>query len=108
MDFNRIDKELKYSIENVPYSLEIDGNLFLNAPEIIQQERKEFTKAHPFKKPDHILVKDIFIPSSEDGYDIRLHVYQSENFNRKGFFFIFMEEDMFLDFQNKWTIKCLK
>ncbi|AZB17981.1 alpha/beta hydrolase [Chryseobacterium indologenes] len=83
MDFNRIDKELKYSIENVPYSLEIDGNLFLNAPEIIQQERKEFTKAHPFKKPDHILVKDIFIPSSEDGYDIRLHVYQSENFNRE-------------------------
>ncbi|TZF99577.1 alpha/beta hydrolase (plasmid) [Chryseobacterium panacisoli] len=82
MDFNRINSDLKNSIENVPYSLEIDGNLFLNAPEVIQQERKEFTKAHPFKKPDHIVVQDIFIPSSEDGYEIRLHIYQPEGFNR--------------------------
>ncbi|MCW1961093.1 alpha/beta hydrolase [Chryseobacterium viscerum] len=82
MNFNRINIDLKNSIENVPYSLEIDEDLFLNAPEIIQQERKEFTKAHPFKKPDHIAVQDIFIPSSEDRYGIRLHVYQPEGFNR--------------------------
>lgn len=80
MNFNRINSDLKYSIENVPYSLEIDENLFLNNPEIIQEERKEFVRAHPFKKPDHIVVKDIFIPGSEDGYQIRLHVYQAENF----------------------------
>jgi acetyl esterase len=82
MDFNRINKDLKYSFENVPYSLDIDEKVFLNTPEIIQQEREEFIKSHPFKKPDHILVKDIFIPSSEDGYDIRLHIYQSGDFNR--------------------------
>lgn len=82
MNFNRINIDLKNSIENVPYSLEIDEILFLNSPEIIQQERKEFTKAHPFKKPPHIAVQDIFIPSSEDGYEIRLHVYQPEDFNR--------------------------
>ncbi|WP_454047081.1 alpha/beta hydrolase [Chryseobacterium sp. Marseille-Q8038] len=81
MDLNRINIDLKNSIENVPYSLEIDENLFLNAPEIIQQERIEFMKAHPFKKPDYIAVKDIFIPSSEDGYEIRLHIYQPEGFN---------------------------
>lgn len=83
MNFNRINSNLKNSIENVPYSLEIDENLFLSAPEIIQHERNEFTKAHPFKKPDHIAVRDIFIPSSEDGYEIRLHVYQPEGFNRE-------------------------
>lgn len=82
MNFNKINIDLKNSIENVPYSLEIDENLFLNNPEIIQQERKEFTKAHPFKKLPHIAVQDIFIPSSEDGYEIRLHVYQPEDFNR--------------------------
>lgn len=82
MNFNRINSDLKNSIENVPYSLEIDEDLFLNAPEIIQQERKEFTKAHPFKRPNHITVQDIFIPSSEDSYEIRLHVYQPEDFNR--------------------------
>lgn len=82
MNLNRIDSDLKNSIENVPYSLEIDENLFLNAPEIIQEERKELMKAHPFNKPDHIAIQDIFIPSSEDGYEIRLHVYQPQGFSR--------------------------
>ncbi|MBB6331294.1 acetyl esterase [Chryseobacterium sediminis] len=81
MNLNRINSDLKNSIENVSYSLEIDENLFLNAPEIIQQERKEFMSTHPFMKPDHIAVQDLFIPSSEDGYGVRLHIYQPEGFN---------------------------
>ncbi|MGE8552391.1 MAG: alpha/beta hydrolase [Chryseobacterium jejuense] len=82
MDLNRINKELRASIESVPYSLELDENIFLNAPEVIQKERIEFTKANPVKRPDHIKVKDIFIPSSVDGEEIRLHIYQPEKFNR--------------------------
>ncbi|OCA80490.1 carboxylesterase [Chryseobacterium contaminans] len=82
MDLNRINKELRASIESVPYSLELDENLFLNAPEILQKERIEFTKAHSVKQPAHIKVTDIFIPSSVDGEKIRLHIYQPEKFNR--------------------------
>ncbi|MCS4301412.1 alpha/beta hydrolase [Chryseobacterium sp. BIGb0232] len=82
MDLNRINKELRASIESVPYSLEIDENIFLNAPEIIQKERIEFTKAYPVQRPDHIKVKDIFIRSLVDGEGIRLHIYQSEEFKR--------------------------
>ncbi|WP_160136606.1 alpha/beta hydrolase [Chryseobacterium sp. c4a] len=82
MDYSRINKELKESMESVPYSLEIDENVFLNNPEIIQQERNEFTKNNPFKQPEHIITKDIFIPSSIDGDDIRLHIYQPKEFNK--------------------------
>lgn len=82
MDLNRINKELRASMESVPYSLELDENIFLNAPEIIQKERVEFTKNNPVRRPDHIKVKDIFIPSSVDGEEIRLHIYQPEKFNR--------------------------
>ncbi|WP_353959938.1 alpha/beta hydrolase [Chryseobacterium tructae] len=82
MDCSRINKELKESMESVPYSLEIDENVFLNSPEIIQQERREFIKNNPVRRPDRINVKDIFIPSSVDGADIRLHVYQPKEFNK--------------------------
>ncbi|SDJ21768.1 alpha/beta hydrolase [Chryseobacterium jejuense] len=82
MDLNRINKELRASIESIPYSLELDENIFLNAPEVIQKERIEFSKANPVKRPDYIKVKDIFIPSSVDGEEIRLHIYQPEKFNR--------------------------
>ncbi|REC49452.1 alpha/beta hydrolase [Chryseobacterium pennipullorum] len=82
MDFNRIDKDLKQSIESISYSLEIDETLFSDAPEIVQQERRAFVKENPFKKHDRIIVKDIFVPSSQDNFDIRLHIYQSENFER--------------------------
>lgn len=82
MDLNRINKELRASMESVSYSLELDENIFLNAPEVVQKERVEFMKTHPFKKPDHIEVKDIFIPSSVDGEEIRLHIYQPEGFDR--------------------------
>lgn len=82
MDLSRINKELKRSMDSVPYSLEIDENIFLNTPEIVQQERKDFIKNNPIKKPAYINVKDIFIPSSVDGEQIRLHIYQHENFNR--------------------------
>ncbi|KXH85277.1 alpha/beta hydrolase [Chryseobacterium kwangjuense] len=81
MDFNRIDKDLRLSIERYPFSLEIDQDLFLNRPEIVQKEREEFTGDHPFKGPDHIKVKDIFIKSSEDNHQIRLHIYQPEKFD---------------------------
>ncbi|CAH0216421.1 MULTISPECIES: alpha/beta hydrolase [unclassified Chryseobacterium] len=81
MDFNRIDEDLRISIENTPYSLEIDEDVFLNNPELIQKERKEFIKAHPFKHSDYILIKDIFIESSVDRYEIRLHIYQPEKYN---------------------------
>ncbi|WP_347217190.1 alpha/beta hydrolase [Chryseobacterium sp.] len=82
MDLNRINKELKESIDSVPYSLEIDENLFLNAPETIQKERIEFVKTYPVQRPDHIKVKDIFIRSSVDDEEIRLHIYQPEKFKR--------------------------
>lgn len=81
MDFNRIDKDLRFSIENFPFSLDIDQALFLNNPEIVQKEREEFTKNNPFKGPDHIKVKDIFIKSSADDQQIRLHIYQPEEFD---------------------------
>ncbi|MBP2616415.1 alpha/beta hydrolase [Chryseobacterium jejuense] len=82
MDLNRINKELRESIESILYSLELDENIFFNAPEVIQKERIEFTKANPVTRPDHIKVKDTFIPSSMDGEKIRLHIYQPEKFNR--------------------------
>lgn len=82
MDFNRIDEDLRTSIENTPYSLEIDEEVFLNNPELIQRERKEFVEAHPFKNPAHILTKDIFIESSVDKYEIRLHIYQPKKYNK--------------------------
>lgn len=82
MDFNRIDKGLKTSMEDFPFSLEIDQTLFLNNPEVVQQERETFVKNNPFKGPDHIHVKDVFIQSSLDDYQIRLHIYQPEEFNR--------------------------
>lgn len=81
MDLNRINKELRASMDSVPYSLELDENIFLNAPEIIQKERVEFTKNNPVRQPDHIKVKDIFIPSSMDGKEIRLHIYQPGKFD---------------------------
>lgn len=81
MDFNRIDNDLRLSIERYPFSLEIDQEIFLNHPEIVQKEREEFTRSHPFKGPDHIKVKDVFIKSSDDDYQIRLHIYQPENFD---------------------------
>jgi hypothetical protein len=40
MDFNRIDKDLKKSIDSFPFSLEINQAEFLNNPEIIQKEKK--------------------------------------------------------------------
>lgn len=82
MDLNRINKELRASMESVPYSLELDENLFLNAPEEVQKERMEFIKTHPVQQPDHIKVKDIFISSSVDDETIRLHIYQPEKFDR--------------------------
>lgn len=82
MDLNRINKELRASMESVPYSLELDENLFLNAPEEVQKERMEFIKNHPVQQPDHIKVKDIFISSSVDDEKIRLHIYQPEKFDR--------------------------
>jgi len=82
MNFNRIDQDLKLSIESFPFSLEIDQDVFLNHPEIVQEERKAFVKSHPFKGPDHILVKDIFIKSSLDDHQIRLHIYQPKKFDK--------------------------
>lgn len=82
MDLSRINKELRNSMEKFPYLLEIDENIFLNHPEVIQEERREFTKNNSFKKPDHIAVKDIFIDSSVDDYQIRLHIYQPDDFDK--------------------------
>ncbi|WP_312993052.1 alpha/beta hydrolase [Chryseobacterium flavum] len=81
MDLNRINKDLRISIAQTP-SLEIDENIFMNAPELIQQEKKEFFKNNPFKVPEHITVSDLMINSSQDGYNIRLHIYQPEGFDR--------------------------
>ncbi|MDR2237979.1 MAG: alpha/beta hydrolase [Chryseobacterium sp.] len=83
MDFNRINKELRASMDQVSYSLEIDGNLFLNHPEKIQQERAELVRKNPVKQPEEVMVKDIFIKSSGDDHEIRLHIYQAENYDRR-------------------------
>jgi acetyl esterase/lipase len=82
MDFNRIDKDLKKSIDSFPFSLEINQAEFLNNPEIIQKEKKIWAKNNPFKGPDKINVKDIFIESSFDNHSIRLHIYQPEEFDK--------------------------
>ncbi|UOU96859.1 alpha/beta hydrolase [Chryseobacterium daecheongense] len=82
MDFNRVDKGLKISIEKVLDSLEIDEHVFLNNPEIIQQEKIDFFKNNPIKIPDSLHVKDLWIPSSYDDYKIRLHIYQPDNFDK--------------------------
>jgi acetyl esterase len=82
MNFNRIDQDLRKSIENFPFSLEIDQAVFLNSPEIVQEEREIFVKNNPFKGPDHIIIKDVFIKSSFDDHQIRLHIYQPKEFNK--------------------------
>lgn len=74
MDFNRVDKGLKISIEKVLDSLEIDEHIFLNNPEIIQQEKIDFFKNNPMKIPDSLHVKDLWIPSSYDGIFISLTI----------------------------------
>ncbi|MDR2273850.1 MAG: alpha/beta hydrolase [Sphingobacterium sp.] len=81
LDLNRINSELKQTIEGTAQSLEIDSFLFLNNPEVIQQERAEFTRNNPIKKPDHIQVRDIFIESTVDKYNIRLHCYQPKDYS---------------------------
>ncbi|MBB6370756.1 alpha/beta hydrolase [Chryseobacterium shigense] len=82
MDFSRINKDLKKSIDSFPFSLEINEAEFLNNPEIIQQEKQTFAKENPFKGPDNVTVKDIFIKSSLDDHQIRLHIYQPEEFDK--------------------------
>lgn len=82
MDLNRIDKDLKESIDSFPVSLEINEAEFLNNPEIIQKEKEVLAKNNPFKGPDNIYVKDIFIKSSSDDHQIRLHTYQPEEFDK--------------------------
>ncbi|MGG5208414.1 alpha/beta hydrolase [Chryseobacterium sp. MIQD13] len=82
MDFNRIDKDLKKSIDNFPFSLEINEDEFLNNPGIIQKEKEMLAKDNPFKGPDNIMVKDILIKSSSDEHPIRLHIYQPKEFDK--------------------------
>lgn len=77
MDMNRIDKQLKASMDSTA-SLEIDDSILLHHPEVIQQERAAFVKNNPAPQPDNIRVSDVFINSSRDDYKIRLHVYQSK------------------------------
>jgi acetyl esterase/lipase len=82
MDLNRIDKGLKESIDRFPFSLEINEAEFLSTPEIIQKEKIQFAKENPFRGPDDINVKDIFIESTFDHHQIRLHIYQPKKFDK--------------------------
>lgn len=82
MDLNRIDKGLKESIDRFPFSLEINEAEFLSNPEIIQKEKIQFAKENPFRVPDNINVKDIFIESTFDHHQIRLHIYQPKKFDK--------------------------
>jgi len=81
MDLNRIDKDLKESIDRFPFSLELDENEFLNHPELVQEEKETFAKTYPFTAPGDITVQDIFVKSSGDDHQIRLHIYQPEKFD---------------------------
>ena len=68
-------------MESAPDSLELDEEMFLKAPEKIQEERRVLVRDNPFKQPEDIETKDIFIKSTADGQDIRLHVYQPKEFD---------------------------
>lgn len=81
MDLNRIDKDLKESLNRFPFSLELDENEFLNHPELIQEEKETLAKTYPFTVPGDITVQDIFVKSSGDDHQIRLHIYQPEKFD---------------------------
>ncbi|WP_312553106.1 alpha/beta hydrolase [Empedobacter brevis] len=81
MDLNRINTELKKSMDSVPFSLELDIQAFEYHPEIIQQERIDLAKSNPVEKPNDILVYNKFIKSSQDNIDIRLRIYQHKNPN---------------------------
>ncbi|MDT3409064.1 UNVERIFIED_CONTAM: hypothetical protein QE387_003381 [Pseudacidovorax intermedius] len=61
MDLSRIDPNLKESIDQFPFSLEIDETEFLHRPELVQEEKEALAKAYLFKGPDTIKVKDIFL-----------------------------------------------
>lgn len=76
MDENRIDKDLKQSLDSFPYPLEFDRDDFRYHPEIIRDDRLEFSKNNFKECPDDIITKDIYICSSYDNYKIRLHIYQ--------------------------------
>lgn len=80
MDWNRINKELKCSLENVPFALEFDRDDFRYRPEVIQADRLAFSKYNFLATPDDITVKDIYITSTHDAEQIRLHVYQAKEF----------------------------
>ncbi len=81
MDLNRIDSLLRESIENTPFSLEIDPDTLRHAPEEVQQARVDFVRRNPVPVPDDLLVSDVYFKSSHDGKDIRIHVYQPKNFD---------------------------
>ncbi|MGN5953542.1 alpha/beta hydrolase [Sphingobacterium lactis] len=76
-----INKSLKKSLDREAKAYELDSSIFLHDPTKIQEERKEFVLNNPFPIPDTIGVQDIFIPSSKEDYSIRLHVYQSKQYN---------------------------
>ncbi|RFS24750.1 alpha/beta hydrolase [Chitinophaga silvatica] len=81
MNLNRIDADLKLSLDNSP-SFELDLDIFRNTPEILQAYGEEFKKNNPYVRPDGINVRDLFIQSSEDGQEIRLHIYQPSDFHK--------------------------
>ena len=76
-----INKSLKESLDREAKAYELDPNIFLNNPTKIQDERKEFVLNNLLPIPDTLHVQDIFIPSSKDDYSIRLHIYQSKQYN---------------------------
>ncbi|MFZ4260904.1 alpha/beta hydrolase [Sphingobacterium sp. HJSM2_6] len=80
MDYNRIEKTLRWSLEHSPRSLEIDQTVLKEHPERIHQERVDFIKNNPVVIPKDITVKDLFFKSSLDAELIRIHVYQPNDY----------------------------
>ncbi len=82
MDIKRINNNLWISMLAAERSLDIDNDQFLNKPEIFQKERADFFLNNPVAIPDTINVSDIEILSSDQDYKIRLHIYQSKNYQK--------------------------
>ena len=76
-----INKSLKESLDREANAYELDPYILLHNPIKIQDEREEFVLNNLLPIPETILVQDIFIPSSKDEYSIRLHIYQSKQYN---------------------------
>lgn len=74
--FDRLHPELRIEIEKFPEKHYFDLQTLIHSPQQLHLARLATINSNPIPKPADIDVDDIFIKSSLDGEEIRLHIYK--------------------------------